>query len=103
MRPVVVSKTGVGTSTIVPVNYAQAPFNVGVAAVLSGTATFSIQHTYDNIFDLDVTPNWFTDVDLLGKTANVDGAFVTPIRAIRVNITSGTGTVTLTVLQGNPR
>ena len=103
MKPMNVSLTGTGTSSPVPVDYTQVGFVVSVAAVVTGTATYSIQHTYDDVLDASVVPTWFTDTDLLGKTANVDGSFVSLIRAVRINITSGTGSVRMTVLQGNSR
>jgi hypothetical protein len=38
MRPVVVSKTGTGSSSTVPLDHYQSPFNVGFGVVVSGTA-----------------------------------------------------------------
>ena len=103
MKPMSVSLTGTGTSSPVPVDYTQVGFVVGVATVVTGTVTYSIQHTYDDVLDGSVVPTWFTDTNLLGKTAHVDGSFVSLIRAVRINIISGTGSVRMTVLQGNSR
>ena len=102
MRPVFVSQTCVGTR-IVPVDYLQNRFLVGVGVVVSGTVTYSVQHSYDDVLNPAVTPVWFTATDFSGKTANFDGSYVSPIRGLRLNVTAGTGTATMTVLQGDPR
>lgn len=101
MRPVTVSKTGVGQTAVVPVDYAAAYDATSAAAVVSGTVTFNIEHTYDNVLDSAVTPTWFALAADTGKTANHFREYLAPIRGIRANITAGTGSVTLTVLQGH--
>lgn len=103
MRPVVVSKTGTGQTAVVPTDYMQISFAVSAAVVVSGTVTFNIEHTYDDVLDPAVTPTWFAPTADSGKTANYDKGYAFPIRGVRVNTTAGTGTVTLTVLQGDPR
>jgi hypothetical protein len=100
MRPQVISKTGTGTTAWIPLDYKQAPFNVSVAAVISGTITYDIEHTFDDIFDTAITPTAFKHATIVSQSANKDGNYAFPIRAIRVNNTAGTGSTTLTILQG---
>ena len=101
MRPVVITKSSAGTSAWVPVDYKQNPFNVGLGLVISGTNTTDVEHTFDDIFDSAVTPTAFKHSSLVGKTANADGNYAAPIRAVRLNVTSWTsGAATLTILQG---
>jgi len=101
MRPQTVSVTGVGTSAWIPVNTKQTPFNVSLGAVVDGTVTYTIQHTFDNVLNPAVTsPTAFDNTGLTGQTANKDGNYAFPVAAVRINITAGTGTVTLTILQG---
>jgi len=100
MRPQVISKTGTGTTAWIPLDYKQAPFNVSVAAVVSGTITYDIEHTFDDIFDTAITPTAFKHATIVSQSANKDGNYAFPIRAIRVNNTAGTGSTTLTILQG---
>lgn len=109
MRPQVQSQTGVGITNPIIVNYRQNNFKIGLATLVDGTITYSIQHTLDDPAnfsgqtDYNTNANWFDNDDaaLVGATANQDGNIFFPIRAIRANATAGTGTVTLTVLQGN--
>lgn len=100
MRPQIVSKTGTGTSAWIPVDHYQSPFNVGLGAVVNGSVTYTIEHTFDDVFDTSVTPTAFAHSTLAAQTTNKDGNYAFPVRAIRINNTLGTGSTTLTILQG---
>ncbi len=102
MRPVKVSQTGTGNK-IVPVDYMQCPPRISAAGTITGTVTYNIEHTYDNVNDPSVTPIWFDPAANSGKTANYDVGYEFPIMGLRLNVTAGTGTVVMTVLQGDPR
>lgn len=102
MRPVTVTTTGVQNSAWIPVDYLQDDFKIGFGAVVGGTVTYTIQHTFDDVLNSAVTPTAFNHVDVAGATTSRDGNYAYPVRGIRVSATAGTGTVTLTVLQGNP-
>lgn len=100
MRPIVFTKSSTGTSAWIPLDYKQSPFNIGFGVVVSGTITYDIEHTFDDIFDTAVTPTAFKHSSLTAQTTNKDGNYIVPIRAIRVNNTAGTGSTTVTLLQG---
>jgi hypothetical protein len=100
MRPQVISLTGTGTTAWIPLDYKQNPFNVSIAAVVNGTITYDIEHTFDNVFDVAVTPVAFKHASVVAQTTNKDGNYAFPVRAVRVNNTAGTGSTTLTILQG---
>lgn len=99
-RPTSISKTGTGTSAWVPVDYRQSVTNIGLGAVVNGTITFDIEHTFDDIYDTTVTPTAFKHATMTAQTANKDGSYNAPIRAVRINNTAGSGTTTLTIIQG---
>lgn len=99
MRPIVIAVTGTGTSPTAVLDHYQSPFNVGLGAVVSGTVNYTIQHTFDDIFDAAVTPTWFNHPTLVGQVASADGNYAFPVRALRINIASGAGSVTLTAIQ----
>lgn len=99
MRRVVLSKTGAGSSATSPMNLNTSPFNVGIGVVVSGTVNYSIQHTFDDVFDSAVTPVWFTHPTLVALAANSDGNYAFPVSAIKVLVNSGTGTATATLIQ----
>jgi len=85
------AQTGVGftkTIDIVDSNQVAVAYQVNV----TGTVTFTVQHSLDGA-------NFIDNTDNLGKTANTDGNYILPVRAVRVEVTAGTGTATLIVRQ----
>jgi len=99
MRPVVVAKTGAGSSGIVPMDHYQSPFNVGIGVVVTGTVNYTIQHTFDDFQNASVTPTWFSHATLAAQSANADGNYAFPVRGIKVLVNSGSGTATATIIQ----
>ena len=94
----------VGSSQWVPLNWrGYAPMNIGVAVELvSGAANFTIQHTYDDPNDLPpgvLYPLAFNSTLISGATGTVEGPYVTPIKAVRLLINSGTGELRTRFLQ----
>lgn len=99
MRPIVLTKTGTGSSSVAALDHYRAPFNVGIGVVVSGTVNYTIQHTYDDILDPAVTPVWFNHATLASQAANAEGSYAYPVRAVKVLVNSGAGTATATVIQ----
>lgn len=102
MRPKKITVTGVGISAWIPLDNKQAPFSVGLgAAIVSGTATYSVEHTFDEVYDLTVVPVVYSNTGMTAVTANKDGNYAFPVRAIRLNVTGGVSpVVSLNILQG---
>lgn len=96
MRPVTVSQTGTGQTVPVPMDREQAPFTVGIGCVVTGTATYNVEHTLD---DPGVSPTWFQHPVLNAQTASASNSYSFPVRAIRLNVTAGSGTVAMTLVQ----
>ena len=110
MRPVKTSQTGVGDSLPVRLDYRQNSFKVGVSCVLNGTAAnYTLQHTMDDPADFNgqvdynLNANWFDSNDplLVGASTDKDTNYAYPIQSSRVRVNSGSGTVTITYLQGS--
>ena len=102
MLPKKITVTGTGTSAWIPVDYKQDPMNIGIGCVIvSGTATYSVEHTFDNVFDSTVTPVAFQNSGVTAQTTNKDGNYAFPIRAVRLNVTAGASpVVAMTIIQG---
>lgn len=86
-----VAKTGTGqsdTTKVLPAN----PFNIGFGVVVSGTVTYTVQHTFNGI-------DYFDHEFVAAATTNQDGNYAFPVAGVRINVTAGTGTVTLTAIQ----
>ena len=65
---------------------------VSYMVVVTGTVTYSIQHSLGDDEFIDNT-------DTINQTTNQDGNYVMPVQKIRVNVTAGTGSVKLHVRQ----
>lgn len=94
-----VDRTNTGQSTAVRLDIKAPVFNVGLAAVISGGPTYSVEYTLDDT-------NWYAVSGLSGATANAAAALTIPAKAVRINITAvvaATDSVTLTVIQAGDR
>ncbi len=89
---VISTNTTGATATVIPLS--GNPFNIGFGIVVSATATYTVEHTFDgiNYYDHDAT-------DLVTATTNQDGNYAFPIAGFRLNVAANTGTVTLTAIQ----
>ena len=104
MRPIVISQTGAGATAPVPMNQYTSPFNVGFGCIVSAGATvsYTVQHTFDDVFSPTFNPataTWFNHSDVSSQTANTDGNYAFPVTAIRLNVGSSNGTVTIKAIQ----
>ena len=100
MRPVTISQTGVGTTAAVPL-LTHGRSEVSLQVAVTGTVTYTVQQTLDNPYDPSITPAWFDhpDVNLVSQLVQRQGNYAFVPAAVRVNVTAGTGTARLTVLQ----
>lgn len=89
------------TSSWIPVDHTQTAFAIGLGCVVTGTATYSVEHTFDDIYNPDVTPTAFTHASIASATTSQDGNYAFPIRAVRLNVAATTGSVAMTVIQGS--
>lgn len=101
MRPKSVTVTNAATSAWIPVDYTQNAFSLGIQVdVTSGTPTWVVQCTMDDIFDPSVTAVAVAAPSPL-ETGTTDeiGSITIPCRAVRIT-QSGTGVSKMTVIQG---
>lgn len=101
-RPFVVTQTGVGSSSIYPFNLNITPGNIAIGCVINGTVNYTVQHTYDDVFAASFTPagaTWFNHPTLAAQAASAESNYAYPPRAVRVTVNSGSGSVTMTVIQ----
>lgn len=97
MRPITVSQTGTG-SKVIPVDRFRDSMSLQV--VVTGTATWNIKWTADNVYR-DAAPYQWNDppAGALGGSASAVAHLTFPMMALQLNVTAGTGTVEVTVLQ----
>lgn len=112
----VVSVTGVGTSDPVMIDISRNPINIAILVTVSGTVTYTVEHTYDDpLFyafapigtsiepDSFNPPVWYPDVILANKSATAEGSITLPYLAFRLNVTAGSGTATMQAIQAGFR
>lgn len=92
-------------SPVILNNLAVSPFSVGVGVVLSAGAslTYTVEHTFDDVFASNFNPataTWFPNSGLTAQTTSKDGNYAAPVAAVRLNVTAYTsGTATLVLIQ----
>lgn len=102
MRRIVLTQTGAGASAVSPMNLNTSPFNVGFGVIVSGTANYTVQHTFDDVFSPTFNPStatWFDHPTIASQAATADGNYAFPVTGIRLLVNSGGGTATLVLLQ----
>ncbi len=97
MKVQIVSKTGVGSSPAFVMNTNVSPFNVGFGVKVTGSATYTVQHTFDDPAIGFAT--WYSHPTITGQTDNQDGNYAFPVTGIKVLVTLGAGTVTMNLIQ----
>lgn len=100
MRPIYQTVTGVGVSVPIPIDQYLGSTSIAVGCIISATATYSVEHTFDDVFDPDFNPataTWFTTPGFDGVALNEDGTIVSPPAAIRLNVAASTGDVQIVV------
>ena len=99
MRETTQSLTATGVSEPVPMNLYTSPFNIGLCVIISGTVSYTVQHTFDDPFASGFDPataTWFNHTDLTSQSTSQDGNYAFPVRAIRLNATiTGVGSATI--------
>ncbi len=97
MKVQTVSRTGVGSTDAIVINTNVTPINIGFAVIVTGTVNYSVQFTYDD--PATGFPTWFDDATITSKTGNEDGYLNFPITGLKVLVNSGSGSVTMKVVQ----
>jgi hypothetical protein len=74
--------------------------DVSLQVVVSGTVTWTVQQTLDNMWNT-TSATWFDhpDANMVAQTVNRQGNYAYIPAAVRLLITSGTGSATFTVVQ----
>lgn len=103
MRTRYFNQTGTGSTNPFVIDRGRVPTNISIGCkITSGSATYSVQYTYDDPFAVGFDPataKWFTHSTITGQTGDSDGNIAFPCRAVRLTVSSGTGTVQMAITQ----
>jgi len=86
------TQVGVGASKAISI-LDTADIRISYAViVVSGSVTYTVQHSLGN-------QDFVNNTDNQDNTTTQDGNYVFPVQEVRVNVTAGTGTVRLVLIQ----
>ena len=91
------SQTGVGSSEAIVVNTNVSPVNIGFGVLVTGSVTYTVQHTFDD--PAIGFSTWFSHPTVVDEIANADGNYAFPVTGIKLLVTAGAGTATLKLVQ----
>lgn len=81
------------------------PFAIGVGCIVNSSAvTYAVEHSFDDYMAdgyVSSAATWFQNSGITAQSTNANGNYAFPVRAIRLNVSAGssTGTVTMILLQ----
>ncbi len=106
MRPTVLSLSdasgGAKVTVPVPIDRNLNPVNIGLSVVVTGTATYSVQYTLDDVFSSSYSAAsgaWIAQTGQSGATATAITVLTIPVSAVRATQTAGNGSIVFTVIQ----
>jgi len=108
MRPIVVTTSNASVSTQnsnpVVLDYYGRP-EVSLQVVVTGSATWTVQQTLDNVLDTTATITYFDhpDTNMVTQTVNRQGNYAYIPTAVRLQQTAGSGSARLTIVQAGLR
>jgi len=100
MRPIVATLSAAGSTPALPLDIHGRPEVSLQVDVVSGSPTWTVEQTLDDVFDPAVTPVWFVhpDTDMVSQTVDRQGNYAYIPRAVRLTMT-GSGVARLTIIQ----
>lgn len=111
MRPFTLTTSdasgGAIASSVGPLDLRIAPFQVTLQTAVVGTVNYDIQYTQDNIWAAGYNPatGQWTSIPTVGtgETAASEATLISPATAVRILQNSGSGSVSMRVVQaGGP-
>jgi len=86
----------------VPIDRYLTPTNIGLGVDITGVVTYTVEHTFEDVFDPNFNPataTWFPHPTLAALSADADGNYAYPPVGVRLNQTAGAGSAILTLVQ----
>lgn len=91
-----------GSIDPIPVNLYPEQIHISLYVKVTGTITYDIEHTYDDVFAKGYDPaagNWLVATGHADLTADKETEFTKPITAVRVTKTAGGGSADIVCIQ----
>jgi hypothetical protein len=91
---------GATFSSVLPVDWRQSPFNIGIQVDITGVASVTVQFTMSKLLEGE-TPLWLPHATLAALAADASGSITTPVTGIRITQASGGGSSSTRIVQGS--
>ncbi len=110
MRPITLeyADSTTGATEATQVNWRIAEFKLGFGVTINDTASYGVQHTFDDPAEYTDKADWTTnavwfDHETVNSVVdeNADGNYAYPIQGVRLNVTANTDTVTMKIMQAS--
>jgi hypothetical protein len=93
MRPITKTVVGVADSAVIPVDIYLNPFSVSLQTKITGTPTYTVEWTQDDIWAVGYDPNagsseWNAVAGMENAVADATATFDEPLRAFRIRQTA---------------
>lgn len=101
MKPISFNYSSGNTGAIIPLNYDNTSVGIGFGCTVTGTVNYTVNHSYSNVLDPNITPKWWPHgvSNMVAATTSQESNFVIPVTAMQIVINSGTGSVLLELTQ----
>jgi hypothetical protein len=107
MRPIVQTLSNATGGTIngypIVLDYFANPNETTLSVFVTGTVQYTVEYTFDLVNQTPgwtaATGNWTAHPQLTDQSSTKDANIAYPITAVRINQTSGSGSVRFTVMQ----
>jgi hypothetical protein len=97
---VTVDTLGTGSSTELTVDKYIAPFSVSINVNVTGTISYTVQYTFDDVFGSAPGPfTWYAVSSLTAQSASANSSLAQPVTALRLLTVSGGGTAVIELVQ----
>lgn len=82
-------------------NFNNSVVGIGFVTQVTGTVNYTVNHTYDDLYDANVSPVWLPHgvANMIAATSTQESNYLVPISGVQVVINSGGGSVRLVLLQ----
>lgn len=108
--PAVLTQNQTGTTSVWMPDWMQTPFSLSIGAIATGTPTYNVEYTLDNIENITATDpfsrnsnattlanaTWFQS-SVTATTVSASGNIASPVRAVRINIVTSSATAFVVV------
>lgn len=101
-----ITQSGVGSSPVFKPATNVSPFQITLQTLVTGSATYTVQYTKDNVDAPGYSPaagHWVAIPAMSAATTSIEASLISPVTGIQVVQSAGAGSVVLQIVQAGER